>query len=509
MYRFSFLLLLFIHFNSFCHAYSDDLAIVQAVYSKIKLAKGQKNINLPEIVIEDRFLNIAAYNRRTNRLVIEEKAIETCRSFGVNMETALAFIIGHELTHFYQNHEGAFAFFMDSSNLKANTQEERDADIYGAMLAYFAGYKNVTQLMPQLIDHLYEAYELNTKTLPQYPAKEERKRLAEAVVMQTQMLIDLYEGAKYLAVIGQDNLAGDIYQHIGKFVETKELLNNEAFAYLSAASEIQEYGKINWAYPLNVDLNNPLRFPSDVEKIILIKKAKEKLAQALEYDSNYFPALLNYAIALSLEEAISKSKSKLVSAKQSAKNENQLLSVKLLEAILLAQAGQINQSKELLTSIEQSRFQEVAKLASFNLSILNEQIVEPNFLGTKLNRQSEVINGINLGTIPQINFDSEVALSKDPFNPKTLKIKRFNQSTLLLFTNSNQSLALHLTTKTNTKDIGIGAAAQQIDKNYAGQNLKILTHDNGGSFRHYPNSSIVFLLNQSNRLMEWANYAIY
>ena len=297
MSRFLFLLMFFVSSKVLYSAKNNDLALVQSIYSKIIQAKGDNRLNLPEIAIKNRFLNIAAYNRRTNKLIIEQKAIETCRSFGDNMETALAFIIGHELTHFYQNHEGEFAFFMNQSRLKENTQEERDADIYGAMLAYFAGYKNVVQLMPLLIDHLYEDYQLNNKSMPQYPAKEERKKLAASVVIQTQTLIDLYEAAKYLAVIGQDNLAGDIYQHIGKFIETKELLNNEAFAYLSAASEIREYGKTNWAYPLNLDLKNPLRVPSDVEKVLLIETAKKKLEQALQYDSNYFPALLNYAIA--------------------------------------------------------------------------------------------------------------------------------------------------------------------------------------------------------------------
>ena len=214
-------------------------------------------------------------------------------------------------------------------------------------------------------------------------------------------------------------------------------------------------------------------------------------------------------LPLSMDEAIPKSKSVLASAKQRAKNESQRLKIKLQEAILLAQESQINQSKNLLVSIEQSRFQGMAKLASINLSLLNKQTIVPDFSGTKLNPQNEVIDGINLNLLPKINFDELLELSTDPFNPKTLKIKRFKQSILLVFNNSNQSIALHFTTKPNAISLKKGTSFQQINKSYSNQNLKVLTYDNGGAFMHYPNSRIVFLLDQSNRLMEWAIYAFY
>ncbi|MFT5647622.1 MAG: hypothetical protein ACI976_002314, partial [Aureispira sp.] len=72
------------------------------IYQQLKKAIGDQRTTLPKLLILNREKRVAAYREMDNSIIIEKKAYDICQSMGVQAESALAFLIGHELTHFYQ-----------------------------------------------------------------------------------------------------------------------------------------------------------------------------------------------------------------------------------------------------------------------------------------------------------------------------------------------------------------------------------------------------------------------
>ena len=128
------------------NANTISITQLETIYTKIKQARGEIRNDFPTLDISHETTSMASYSPREKILRVENKAIKSCQKFGTSTETALAFIIGHELTHFYQNHGGDFAFFMSQSIYNSNIKKEEQADIYGAMLAYWAGYLSLIHI---------------------------------------------------------------------------------------------------------------------------------------------------------------------------------------------------------------------------------------------------------------------------------------------------------------------------------------------------------------------------
>lgn len=76
-----------------------------SVYKKLCDAAGDFRRGLPRLIVMDRVSRIASYRSSDNTLILELKAYNICSSFGKDADAALAFLLGHELTHFYQEHD--------------------------------------------------------------------------------------------------------------------------------------------------------------------------------------------------------------------------------------------------------------------------------------------------------------------------------------------------------------------------------------------------------------------
>ena len=143
--------------------------MVQKVYKKMQGAVGDFRRDLPKLVLMERVSRVASYRSSDNSLIIECKALEVCKSMGNYAESALAFLIGHEMTHFYQEHdwdEMSFGttFLVEKKIFRKHIHEEAEADIYGAFIAHIAGYKTLA-IIPTFLDILDDAFVVDSESV--------------------------------------------------------------------------------------------------------------------------------------------------------------------------------------------------------------------------------------------------------------------------------------------------------------------------------------------------------
>lgn len=241
------------------------------------------------------------------QLTIDEKLYDLCREMGKDSLSALAFIISHELTHFFYNHRHPFGFASPQKQPnKPNPEIEMQADLYGLINAFAAGYQSFKVAKP-ILEKIYRAYQLDDQLMG-YATKTERLESIEQHAKQAQGLASTFEAGKFLYLKGEYAAAEHCFKHVARTVPAKEVLNNLGLTQLQQAldSEPISIKKIPFKLPVELDAENRLmgvrgeRNPEknkavDIEE--LIKESCRSFEKAIELDKSYSAAYLNLVTA--------------------------------------------------------------------------------------------------------------------------------------------------------------------------------------------------------------------
>ena len=146
-----------------------------------------------------------------NTIIIEKRAYDLCMNLDSMSDDALAFLISHELTHFFQVHEwssaeSTMAFYDKRTVYNAHIKNEAEADRFGAFLCYLAGY-DYLNVAPLIIKKLYELYSIHPEGTSHYPSINERLTLATDVCNVIRQYTTMYETANFLHLIGEYELS--------------------------------------------------------------------------------------------------------------------------------------------------------------------------------------------------------------------------------------------------------------------------------------------------------------
>ena len=283
---------------------SPGEALVRRVYQKLTEVGGGQGNGLPRIELSGRAYSVAGYRRASNTIFIEQQALDACLRFGAEAESALAFLIGHELTHFYQDHhwaesDGVTGFVVASSTFEAHTSEEEEADLYGAFLSYLAGYQT-TELVPRLLDALYASYGLSPEASGNYPSLAGRKQVAAGVAKKAEELILIHKTGAYLLALGRYPEAVSCFQYINQFVRCKEGYNNLGIAQLKAAYCGSGMSRQGYRYPLLADPELVLRAASEQQRVALLNAAIRNFKVSLDFSPGLIEAHIHLAAAYSM-----------------------------------------------------------------------------------------------------------------------------------------------------------------------------------------------------------------
>lgn len=489
---------------------------VEIIYKNIKDAVGDFRRALPKLVIMDRVARVAAYRKVDNTLIIERKAYNICQSMGTKSAAALAFLIGHELTHFYQQHDWddpnlGTTFLVPKKTFEKQLHHEKEADLYGAFIAELAGY-NVEEVIPLLLDRIYETYKLAVD-IDNYPSKNTRKQIAKAVQKKVKELVAVNDKCNYFAALGWHTQAIQGYEYILQFVKTKELYNNIGMTLLAIVN--QQYNARTYWYPLEVDIDNVLRYWTDKTKEELLTLAIERLEKAILYDPTYVSAYLNLAIAYDLQEDYDQAA--LMIDLGNKYNKDLIVKAKLniVQGVVWAHLGEKAKALQLFEHTHYITINSAVRgLIAHNRRILKEGYyalpTEP------MNRMEDILDGIPLLETPPQEFKQSVVLEKGYFTKATLHFNEYANSNLACFQTKNslegnQSFfVLQSTYKLAThRGIHPGDSATKLRKTYDSTQTARIVQYKQGYFLIYRSLGLIFKVNNQEQIEEWALFLNY
>lgn len=490
---------------------------IEKVYKKICKAAGDYRAELPQLVVMERVLRVASYRSYDNKLIIEKKAFDICQSLGKDkLESALAFLIGHELTHFYQKHdwggkvgESGFGthFLMDYEAFSEHVHHEEEADTYGAFVAYLAGYE-VLDIIPEVLEAVYKSYALDDKMM-NYPSLTERKAVSKKVEAKIQELITIYDKANYFTAIGWYIPALSCYNHLLKFVKTKELYNNIAIIYLKAAL-VQEDEDHSFMYPIIIDLNYNMRDYSFFQgKAKTLKNAENCLNKALKLDPNYNRASLNLACVY---DAQSESEKALVTL-QKIKNPNDLevAEITIVKGIIAVHQGEKTKAKTLFQKVTHK---ELVDVAQYNIKVLEGKDSTQytyGYISKTMNIEHLLLESSETILTQHIVFESneffELKFKSQEFKQKN--IARFE--TLNKLEDNLQKYTLCSSTSLDFASVQGLTLPKNMEKfilNHRKLGYTMKRHSKGCFFVS-TQEGIILSLDKKNRLQEWALFGVY
>ncbi|MHA8054043.1 M48 family metalloprotease [Aquirufa sp. OSTEICH-129A] len=261
----------------------------------------------------------------TPKIEIDHQLYTVCQSFGEDSLNAVAIILSHELTHYYNDHLfcSDFAFanlygkqpnlakMVRDASLSSIKDKEAEADIKGFFFAAAAGYKPHGVQAP-LIHKIYKAYQI-ADIQQGYPSKEERMSIAKSAENTANELYEKFKSG-LLALEKKDyDVAITYFEEANKKIPFRENLNNMGVAKTLKALEMKTITKDEYEfperfqYPIEIDNKSRLqknytRSSVDESKEIkaLLLSAQKDFDTSISLDPMYLKSYINLACVYDL-----------------------------------------------------------------------------------------------------------------------------------------------------------------------------------------------------------------
>ncbi len=510
--KYIYLLFLSLVFINPLVARTDNNEHVYQVYERLKAAIGDTNKQWPTLQIQQNGGQVLAYYRSKNLIVIDQKLIDICHTMGERETDALAFLIGHELTHFYQHlhwqkAEFVGGFLTDRFAFEAHKGEEKEADLYGAFIAYVANYQPM-KVVPDLIEAIYKGYNLNAQ-IKNYPSLTERKMIANEVCNKVDELVQIFESGNYFMAMGEYASAASSYAHILQFVKYKQLYNNLGTALVATAIQIPDGEEFFFQYPLAIHQEIPLRAAEDISRKVVLEQAILNLQTAVRMDAKAFTIQLNLASAYLLSKDYLKANLLIKELFLLSTTAKEKASLHLLKGIAFAQQGRKKDGKRHFEqALQLSREEHIRLIAAYNLNAIKgifkkRERVSPT-------SPTAIIKGIDLTY--QNDFPYTEVYLKNVFSPssKIIELHQLPQTLLCQVHSEADNFALLRTNDRNertTNYLGVGSTVQQIRATFPRSKAKVLANSQG-YFLSYPSHKLIFKM-VADRVVEWATFEYY
>ena len=290
----------------------DKEAVVQSVFEDIVRVAGDGR-PAPALHIVDsgeRNLRIAWFDPSpgTRAVSIERRTADLCFDgpLGARPRDCLAFILGHELTHFYKDHSQLQEIAGAAPGVGRGAQQsvllEAQADESGEYYAFLAGYDGFGVAVG-VLDAIYRAFQLPSE-IPGYPSLAVRKKELAQVHAKLGKVLPIFEAGIILFFAGRYLEAARCFDQAGRDFPSREVLNNSGAMRLMAALAIRG-SKEPFLYPIEVDLETRLsqtagRAPAGADVETLAKQALQSFERSIARDPAYAPSLVNRSLAYTL-----------------------------------------------------------------------------------------------------------------------------------------------------------------------------------------------------------------
>ncbi|MCB9289183.1 MAG: hypothetical protein H6560_17875 [Lewinellaceae bacterium] len=489
--------------------------VVASVYQKLVEARGDFRMPAPELVMNDGQLYVAWMNSKKGLVGLEEKAYDICTSFGADSLNALAALLAHELTHYYEKHNWTRHFSRNNANTQAgeqlaNVEEglklEVQSDYLGGFLALSAGFR-AYGIIPRLLPEIYKGYIL-PEEIPGYPSLSDRVTFANNAMEQLQKLQLAFDVANYLAVVEAYEPAYDYYRFILRDFQSRELYNNLGVLRVLEALKYTSKEDMPYALPLELDLESRLGpgkrgFGDNAEKrAALLEAAIDAFSRAELLDEKYTTAWVNKACAYLLLGEVEDARYWAAKARKQSeklKLDSEARDARVLLAIIEAMEGNEGEAEALLQPLAE----EGNPLARTNLSILRGEgttaIAVLNFA-----RGVERIDDILLDDYLE---NPAPELQVEMGGNVICGLQHFDHSEVLIhFADDGKEYAVFQLTGdgydgATRLGIGPGAPLDEVKEKYTTRASVVNTRQ--GTYLVYPKEYIIFRFDKQGKVNQW------
>jgi hypothetical protein len=514
--------------------------IVEGIYKKLYSALGTNDI-APIFEFNTTRARQIAYmssDRDGNPLIgFESKAFDVCAKLGDRRDDAIAFLLGHEISHHTMKHHWGDEFRTAYSigGLEAEMRDidkasakkyEAQADERGGILCYMAGF-TTKGIGEQLLRELYTAYEL--KDSDNYPTLEERIQIAKTQDSLVQNYIKVFETANYALLIEEYKLAIDCYEVIlSNDFKSREIFNNMGVAYFLQGVKLADKDDLKYVFPVELDLESKLQdrgtkgMGDDVRALFI--EAQKYFEAAIGFDKSYASAYLNLASTYAVLKDFRKARFNVeeVSYIANAKNDAVTLNnAQMLKAIIedLDPQGDKKAAKKIFEELDKKGH----ALAQVNFAIFEgEDLSDVNFPKVPIDwmntdnkedkrqafPQPEKLDGLSdyrlSSLVLDIPEDREQQLTIGRF--RKLTIGNLDHSRVLVTTdNDGKYLLFHSTYPSYSgalkQGIKLGNSLDQLLKAYGSPNAIVTTRQ--GMVLSYPGERMFVMVDNSNTIKQF------
>jgi hypothetical protein len=253
----------------------------------------------------------AWFDPEGERIVIEQSLIDHFRADANLGDDAIAFVLAHELGHFYGDHgllfTAASAGVTSTAQLEALKGMEAEADHKALLHSHLAGFRGALA-GPAAIRALYGLYGLKPE-LPGYPSLEARTTVTEEIIQNLRPLLPLYPLGMALVLNSHLEEAALIFEYLSAKFRSPDFEHNAAVLQAkiglagipSAAGYAQLYPFI---FATDNNLERSVRGARGEREgaLALLHSAEQRLQRLLRIAPKDAAVRINLALVLDLLE---------------------------------------------------------------------------------------------------------------------------------------------------------------------------------------------------------------
>lgn len=494
-------------------SFADDKDAKEArlrnIYEDLLEAIGDKSDKIPSLKVNKLPFRIASLLKDDSGSVIyiDALAIDICSQLFDDpalQDGLLAFLIGHELSHFYNGdlNENFIRCVTDETRDLIKKKEE-DADEFAAYATYQTGYDALRYIAP-FVEELYKRY--RPLDLPCSLSAETRGQLAESGIKRSEKLIALNKTAHYLFVAGHYGKALPIYEYVQSMIKFKEIYNNlgaiHLYGYTNATTDTFTY-----CYPMPIALEFPTQRDSRERNYFSRSKAIKYFQRGLQYERKNFTLLTNLCTAYLQSGQLIAAK-KIIDDLEGNKEKSAVESstLKILTAIWKDRRVDGKEAPrsalKLLEEVNRKTgIPDIYKqMAQCNLDYLEDRKLKnrPCIAKDLKTERIDVLDGRKGPTIVPLLEDREMRL----------ELQQFSRGQRIKGQIDRRPILVHWSSSMRIKDLdnlGMGSRFKQIEAilHRNGFDLRLFPYQ-GGSFVVVDAIGLIFKLNQDDVVIEWA-----
>jgi tetratricopeptide (TPR) repeat protein len=485
------------------------------VYQALVHARGDMRLPAPDFVMSKNDNYVAWMDASRVLIGLEEKSYDVCMGFGADSLNALAALLAHEITHYYEKHDWTRHFITEQNgsdlgkkllNIEEGIKHEAQADYLGGFLAVSSGFP-IAGLMPRLLDSLYASYHL-PDTLAGYPSLKERKTMSESTQSKLNELEYAFKMANYLTILGYYE-AAEKYQHflLTEF-QSREIYNNAGVLAVVSALSGQDNGAGSFYFPMEIDPVSRLSSNKKgmrLKNSALLQKAADYFLKAKELDPTYAPAYLNLACVYALTEQMDDAHYFLKKAEKLGKKQNDQQTksdILVVQGILSCMEHDTIVALKLFGKAHAQGNELGALNAEKLLNTAKKPVLSPK------NAPKSEIEKMDSVSLDRFLVDLNVGQVLDIEKGKsTLGIKKLTNSMIFvhLSDEEQQTVLVQISNEKSTEKthlgVGRGTKQKEVLSTYNSPSKTIQT--NNGQYWVYFSEQIGFQFDENNEVMSW------